>query len=233
MRTKYTISGIKNLIRFDWSYSYIWLNQWLECIYLFLQYILLSIHTVELKFTCPVWSVMKKNRLMYHRRIKYFNLRSVAGDSRNLQVSHLHIDYEEIAEDFLIPKLFEAKDLCHNHGRLFLSSLNRFNARAETYKRKLILNWLVIKVLQSCPLTISYKSICFQSDQYFSSVLRLSSGGVRIWTHYDVMDNIYCQIVGHKTAVLWPPDQASNLYLKGENFYLHYFFTLHVILIDV
>ena len=30
----------------------------------------------------------------------------------------------------------------------------------------------------------------------FSSVLRVSSGDVRVWTHYDVMDNIYCQIVG-------------------------------------
>ena len=30
----------------------------------------------------------------------------------------------------------------------------------------------------------------------FSSVLRVSSGGIRVWTHYDVMDNIYCQIVG-------------------------------------
>ena len=30
----------------------------------------------------------------------------------------------------------------------------------------------------------------------FSSVLRVSSGDIRVWTHYDVMDNIYCQIVG-------------------------------------
>ena len=27
----------------------------------------------------------------------------------------------------------------------------------------------------------------------------------QVWTHYDVMDNIYCQVVGHKQAVLWPP----------------------------
>ena len=52
-------------------------------------------------------------------------------------------------------------------------------------------------------------------NREFSSVLRISSGGVRIWTHYDVMDNVYCQVVGHKTATLWPPWQASNLYLEG------------------
>jgi hypothetical protein len=59
----------------------------------------------------------------------------------------------------------------------------------------------------------------FDSDRFFSSVLRISSGGVRVWTHYDVMDNVYCQIVGHKTAVLWPPHEASRLYLEGENFF--------------
>ena len=52
--------------------------------------------------------------------------------------------------------------------------------------------------------------------RFFSSVLRISSGRVRVWTHYDVMDNAYCQIVGHKKAVLWPPHEASRLYLDGE-----------------
>ena len=56
----------------------------------------------------------------------------------------------------------------------------------------------------------------FAEEQMFSSVLRISSAGVRIWTHYDVTDNVYCQVVGHKTAVLWPPWQADNLYLQGR-----------------
>ena len=33
-------------------------------------------------------------------------------------------------------------------------------------------------------------------ERIFSSVLRVSSGNIRLWTHYDVMDNVYCQIVG-------------------------------------
>ena len=33
-------------------------------------------------------------------------------------------------------------------------------------------------------------------ERIFSSVLRVSSGDIRVWTHYDVMDNLYCQIVG-------------------------------------
>jgi len=54
------------------------------------------------------------------------------------------------------------------------------------------------------------------SNKIFSSVLRVSSMGVRVWTHYDVMDNIYCQVVGHKEAVLWPPSEADKLYLVGD-----------------
>jgi len=53
-------------------------------------------------------------------------------------------------------------------------------------------------------------------EKMFSSVLRVSSGGVRVWTHYDVMDNIYCQVVGHKHAILWPPSEADKLYLVGD-----------------
>ena len=97
-----------------------------------------------------------------------YYLRSVTADARMVQVSQLHTDFPELAEDFVLPKLFEP-------------------------------------------------------DRFFSSVLRISSGRVRVWTHYDVMDNAYCQIVGHKKAVLWPPHEASRLYLDGENksLYLH------------
>ena len=55
-----------------------------------------------------------------------------------------------------------------------------------------------------------------EREKVFSSVLRVSSGGIRVWTHYDVMDNIYCQVIGHKRAVLWPPDQVDNIYLTGD-----------------
>ncbi len=56
----------------------------------------------------------------------------------------------------------------------------------------------------------------FETDRAFSSVLRVSSPMVRLWTHYDVMDNVYAQVVGHKTASLWPPNQALKLYLDGD-----------------
>ena len=40
------------------------------------------------------------------------------------------------------------------------------------------------------------KNLFFDEDRFFSSVLRISSPGIRVWTHYDIMDNLYVQIVG-------------------------------------
>jgi hypothetical protein len=38
-------------------------------------------------------------------------------------------------------------------------------------------------------------------DKMFSSALRISSNDIAMWTHYDVMDNILCQVVGSKRVV--------------------------------
>ena len=56
----------------------------------------------------------------------------------------------------------------------------------------------------------------FDEEALFSSVLRISSAEIRVWTHYDVMDNLYVQIVGHKKAIMWAPSDALNLYLEGD-----------------
>jgi tRNA wybutosine-synthesizing protein 4 len=44
-----------------------------------------------------------------------------------------------------------------------------------------------------------------------SSPLRISSGGVRMWLHYDVMANLYAQIRGRKTLLLFPPSDVTSL----------------------
>ena len=51
----------------------------------------------------------------------------------------------------------------------------------------------------------------FEPDRLFSSVLRVSSARLRVWTHYDVLDNVYVQVVGSKRAVLWAPDTALEM----------------------
>ena len=56
----------------------------------------------------------------------------------------------------------------------------------------------------------------FDQKNLFSSVLRISSPEIRVWTHYDVMDNLYAQIVGKKSVILWSPNEALNLYLDGD-----------------
>ncbi|EKX39134.1 hypothetical protein GUITHDRAFT_143741 [Guillardia theta CCMP2712] len=56
----------------------------------------------------------------------------------------------------------------------------------------------------------------FDRDAYFSSVLRVGSPGIHLWTHYDVMDNALIQVTGRKRVVLFSPQDADNLYMVGD-----------------
>ncbi|KAI0010596.1 LCM-domain-containing protein [Xylariaceae sp. FL0662B] len=51
-------------------------------------------------------------------------------------------------------------------------------------------------------------ALSFVTKNTFSSVLRIS-GQVNMWLHYDVMANVYCQIVGSKRLVLFPPSDVD------------------------
>lgn len=54
-------------------------------------------------------------------------------------------------------------------------------------------------------------------DNYFSAVIRVSSGGLQLWTHYDVMDNMLIQLHGEKRVLLFPPSVSGDLYLEGSS----------------
>uniref|UniRef100_A0A0B6ZND8 tRNA wybutosine-synthesizing protein 4 n=1 Tax=Arion vulgaris TaxID=1028688 RepID=A0A0B6ZND8_9EUPU len=56
----------------------------------------------------------------------------------------------------------------------------------------------------------------FEYSKFFSSVFRIASKGVQLWTHYDVMDNILIQVVGKKKVVLFHPNDVDNLYMNGD-----------------
>ncbi|XP_036966377.1 tRNA wybutosine-synthesizing protein 5 isoform X2 [Acanthopagrus latus] len=56
----------------------------------------------------------------------------------------------------------------------------------------------------------------FTANQFFSSVFRISSCGLQLWTHYDVMDNLLAQVTGTKRVVLFSPQDALHLYLSGD-----------------
>jgi len=58
--------------------------------------------------------------------------------------------------------------------------------------------------------------IFFPKEKFFSSVFRIASPGMQLWTHYDVMDNLLIQINGRKKVILFPPSDATNLYLDGD-----------------
>eukprot|EP01138_Halocafeteria_seosinensis_P007657 gb/GECG01007825.1/.p1 GENE.gb/GECG01007825.1/~~gb/GECG01007825.1/.p1 ORF type:complete len:1688 (+),score=172.13 gb/GECG01007825.1/:1-5064(+) len=55
------------------------------------------------------------------------------------------------------------------------------------------------------------------SGAYFSSVFRVASPGMTLWTHYDVMDNVLVQLHGKKRVILFPPSVSDCLYLKGSS----------------
>ncbi|CAG2163827.1 unnamed protein product [Oppiella nova] len=52
--------------------------------------------------------------------------------------------------------------------------------------------------------------------QLFSSVFRISSQDLVLWTHYDIVDNILVQIRGTKRVVLFPPNDSLFLYLESD-----------------
>ncbi|XP_012976571.1 tRNA wybutosine-synthesizing protein 5 isoform X3 [Mesocricetus auratus] len=56
----------------------------------------------------------------------------------------------------------------------------------------------------------------FEEEQFFSSVFRISSPGLQLWTHYDVMDNFLIQVTGKKRVTLFSPRDAHYLYLSGS-----------------
>lgn len=54
------------------------------------------------------------------------------------------------------------------------------------------------------------------TKEIFSSVLRISSASMTLWTHYDIMDNILVHISGHKRVTLFSPEDIEYLYIKGD-----------------
>lgn len=54
-------------------------------------------------------------------------------------------------------------------------------------------------------------------EAYHSSVLRLSSPQLQLWTHYDVLHNVLFQLHGTKRVVLFRPDHAAALDLRGSS----------------
>ncbi|KAK3103844.1 hypothetical protein FSP39_022383 [Pinctada imbricata] len=56
----------------------------------------------------------------------------------------------------------------------------------------------------------------FPREKFFSSVFRIASEGLQLWTHYDIMDNFLMQISGRKKVVLFSPDDVNYLYLNGD-----------------
>uniref|UniRef100_A0A6G1SFI8 tRNA wybutosine-synthesizing protein 5 n=1 Tax=Aceria tosichella TaxID=561515 RepID=A0A6G1SFI8_9ACAR len=54
------------------------------------------------------------------------------------------------------------------------------------------------------------------NELYLSSVLRIASANVQVWTHFDTYDNILCQVAGIKRVILFGPEDSQYLYIDGD-----------------
>ena len=54
------------------------------------------------------------------------------------------------------------------------------------------------------------------SRSIHQTVARVSSPHIQMWLHFDIMDNILCQVKGSKRVTLFPPSEVGNLYVKGS-----------------
>lgn len=55
-----------------------------------------------------------------------------------------------------------------------------------------------------------------KEELYHSSVLRVASSSIQIWTHYDIYDNVLCQVKGVKRVILFPPNDIEHLHIKDD-----------------
>ena len=54
-------------------------------------------------------------------------------------------------------------------------------------------------------------------ENVFSTVLRVASNDLMLWTHYDIMDNLLIQMTGKKRVLLFPPECRKDLYISGSS----------------
>ena len=72
-----------------------------------------------------------------------------------------------------------------------------------------IQGWPVLCLIVWC---VSSCHTCMVASDYGHTLMSDVShaGGLRLWTHFDVMSNLLCQIRGTKHIRLWPPSQVRN-----------------------
>jgi len=61
-----------------------------------------------------------------------------------------------------------------------------------------------------------FPSNVVDKERYFSSVLRVASKNLQLWTHFDVMDNLLYQLEGSKRVVLFKPNSVESLKFVGS-----------------
>lgn len=53
-------------------------------------------------------------------------------------------------------------------------------------------------------------------EKAFSSILRIASSNLQVWTHFDLYDNVLCQVVGRRRVILFSPEDSDFLYMQDD-----------------
>ncbi|KAM6178987.1 tRNA wybutosine-synthesizing protein 5 isoform 2-T2 [Rhynchocyon petersi] len=123
-------------------------------------------------------------------------------------IRSLHVVFRTLPFDKLVQRAAEEK-----HKEFFIAEDEKYYLRSlgEDPRKD------VADIRKQFPLLegdIKFPAF-FNEEQFFSSVFRISSPGLQLWTHYDVMDNFLIQVTGKKRVVLFSPRDAQYLYLSG------------------
>jgi tRNA wybutosine-synthesizing protein 5 len=116
----------------------------------------------------------------------YYYLRSIGSNPRK-EPSHLASTFPQMADDISLPSLLAS---------FIASTTNEEGSLAD--------QWVFME-------DKDFKSCFLGMDAYFSSILRISTPGLHLWTHYDVMDNFLMQPLGSKFITLFSPKNISHL----------------------
>lgn len=53
-------------------------------------------------------------------------------------------------------------------------------------------------------------------QKIFSTILRIASNNVQVWTHFDLYDNLLHQIIGTRRVILFEPKHSEYLYVRND-----------------
>jgi len=109
-----------------------------------------------------------------------------------------------------------AKTMATNHEEYFMSPTEMYYLRSISDKVRAEQAFLSQQFPELDPDVRLPAHLETNPELIFSSALRVASAKLRLWTHYDTMDNILMNICGRKQVICYSPFDSDYLYLSGD-----------------